>query len=230
MIGRKVKITGTVQGVGFRPHVFRLANQTQLAGYVVNRGADVEIFVQGCSSDVQYFVKGLQFELPLLANIDTIICENSDVIPGLKKFSIYPSFNAAHSAVKVADYAICKRCLAEFNHPENHRFQYAFISCTECGPRYSILKQYPLDRKNTSYRNFVMCQQCRKEYEDPENRRFHAQNMSCSACGPGFYLSYNNTRLTDENAALDHCCRSLAAGKIVCVKGISGYRLVCDAR
>lgn len=230
ILAQQLQITGLIQGVGFRPFIYRLANKNKLSGNIKNCGSHVDILAQGHRADLAKFLDGIhQHNLPL-ANINSIRHKNIAINSEIKEFTIEQSSNHKNIQIShVKDYALCDVCLAEFNDPGNRRFCYAFISCTNCGPRYSILRNFPLDRKNTSFSKFTPCLQCMDEYKDPGNRRFHAQNISCSACGPQLRLNMQSyTRLMEEGIIQD-CVTQLLLGEIVCIKGVSGYRLYGDA-
>lgn len=223
-----IRVTGIVQGVGFRPFVYTLARECSLSGFVRNDAAGVEILVEGDASGLDAFLERFQKELPPLARVDTF-----DVHPaepqGFEDFRILDSdAAAAKSAVVSPDIALCGNCLAELRDPEKRRFRHPFITCTDCGPRYSILRTVPYDRPNTLMATFEMCPECRAEYEDPTNRRYHAQPISCHACGPRLYFHQNGVKTEGEQAFLG-AIDALKAGRIVAVKGLGGFHLMCDA-
>ncbi len=223
VIAQQLHITGRVQGVGFRPFVYRLANKCQLSGNIKNCGSHVDILIQGNKENIKHFLSEIHQTLPSLAKIEKLAIKKTTPTSNIKSFVIEKSLH--HKSIKInplKDYAVCETCLTEFNDPNNRRFQYAFISCTNCGPRYSISRHFPLDRKNTSFSKFPPCQQCQNEYNDAENRRFHAQNISCPICGPKLTIS-------GHDEIRQHCINPLLAGAIVCIKGTSAYRLYCDA-
>ncbi len=228
IVAKQLKITGLVQGVGFRPFVFRLANKHNLVGNIKNCGSHVELFVQGDKNNIANFLNDIQNFSPALANIKHLVKNEASPDLALKSFAIKKSDHHSQPQIThIKDYAVCDACLAEFNDPGNRRFHYAFISCTHCGPRYSILHCFPLDRENTGFSKFIPCDECVAEYTDPGNRRFHAQNISCPACGPG--LSYLRNEKLTTGAIIDYCVSRLLKGEIVCIKGVSAYRLYCDA-
>ncbi len=235
IIAQQLRITGLVQGVGFRPFIYRLANKNKLLGNIKNCASHVDILVQGDREKIENFLNDIYQKNPPLASIKTIVKKEIEVNSDINSFVIEKSICYKDVYVSnIKDYALCNFCLAEFNDPNNRRFRYSFISCTHCGPRYSILRKFPLDRKNTSFSKFALCKQCRDEYKDVGNRRFHAQNISCPACGPKLSLTMyshaecGSERLTEEEI-IHHCANQLLTGEIVCIKGVGGYRLYCDA-
>jgi len=229
-VNRKLHITGIVQGVGFRPFVYQLADRYFLNGYIVNTPAGVTVEIEGDARSVDAFMGSLQSELPPLARIDTLSDEISEY-RGHTDFQILQSeIKSPRSALVSPDIAICGNCLQEMHDPSNKRYRYPFINCTDCGPRYSIIQTLPYDRPNTSMHLFAMCEACRHEYTDPANRRFHAQPICCPECGPtlslldgaGNVLSLNNKAIEDTVAAIKN-------GSILALKGLGGFHLLCDA-
>ncbi|MFZ2102288.1 MAG: carbamoyltransferase HypF [Oricola sp.] len=226
--GRRIRVRGLVQGVGFRPHVWRLANEAGLAGHVLNDGAGVEIEAWGGEDALEAFRKRLETEAPPLARIDAVECESlSGPVPG-KGFRIERSAGGAISTGIVPDAATCPDCLAEIFNPDNRRFEYAFTNCTHCGPRLSIVRSIPYDRARTSMSAFPMCADCTREYEDPADRRFHAQPNACPVCGPQLWLEDGQGR-TDCKDPIAEVARLIEDGGIVAIKGIGGFHLACDA-
>ena len=225
---RRIRIGGIVQGVGFRPFVYTLARECSLSGFVRNDAAGVEILLEGAPFGIDAFLARFQKELPPLARVDTFDVHTTEQ-QGFKDFRIFDSdAAAAKSAVVSPDIALCANCLADLRDPENRRFRHPFITCTDCGPRYSILRTVPYDRPNTSMATFEMCPECRAEYEDPSNRRYHAQPISCHACGPRLYFHQNGAK-TEGEQAFSSAIDALKAGRIVAVKGLGGFHLMCDA-
>ena len=212
----RIRVRGAVQGVGFRPHVYGLAQQMGLAGWVLNDSDGVLMHVEGPGASG--FADRLRADLPPLARIDRI--DVQDVAPGgLAAFRIRTSAAGAAARTRVpADAAVCDDCLAEICDPRDHRYRYPFTNCTHCGPRYTITRALPYDRAQTSMGPFAMCSACQAEYDDPGDRRFHAQPNACPACGPRLSMP-----LADIAAAI-------AAGEIVAVKGLGGFHLAADAR
>ncbi|MFK5881969.1 MAG: carbamoyltransferase HypF [Sulfurospirillum sp.] len=226
----KYKIEGIVQGVGFRPFIYQIAHANALKGYVLNNSLGVELEVEGSTGSLSSFERALHIELPPLARIDHIDKEELDFF-GFKEFSIKKSNTqeSKHTLVS-ADMSICDDCLAELMDKNNFRYNYFFINCTNCGPRYSIIKTVPYDRVNTSMNSFAMCEKCENEYTDPMNRRYHAQPISCSKCGPELFLKNTKGKLLAKNTkALCLLSNLIQDGNIVAIKGMGGFHLVCDA-
>ncbi|MFG6497250.1 carbamoyltransferase HypF [Fictibacillus sp. UD] len=225
-----IKISGRIQGVGFRPFVYSLAKKYELKGTVKNNKSSVIIHVEGHSKNISNMVKDLRLSPPRLSKIIEMQIEQT-VSKGYKEFSIEPSQPDGHAVPLVSsDAAICTQCLEEMFDPLNRRYEHPFINCTQCGPRYSIITNQPYDRPNTTMKNFIMCSDCQKEYEDPSNRRHHAQPICCPECGPDLYLLSHTGELLERNKkALEIAAEKLKQGKIVAVKGVGGYHLACDA-
>lgn len=214
-----VEITGTVQGVGFRPFVFGLASSLGLAGDVTNAGARVVCVVEGDADGCDEFVRRVRDDAPELADVHRVAVVASSP-EGAEGFQIVPSrhLEQQRSTAIPPDVATCRQCLDEANDPDNRRYGFPFICCTTCGPRYSVVSDLPYDRLNTTMAAFGLCADCRAEYEDPADRRFHAQATSCPRCGP---------RLTGPT--IDHAVAALVDGAVVAVKGLGGYQLLCRA-
>lgn len=226
-----IAIRGAVQGVGFRPFVFRLAGELSLAGWVRNGVRGVEIELEGPRARLEEFLARLPAEKPppaLLQEVTTAWLPAA----GLAGFRIEASAaGEAKSAVVLPDLATCQACRAETADPADRRYGYPFTNCTHCGPRFSIVTALPYDRPHTTMRGFAMCPACRAEYGDPGNRRFHAQPNACPGCGPQLALVAPDGRRLGEGAeALEGAARELLAGGIVALKGLGGYQLLCDAR
>ena len=229
-VNKKISLSGIVQGVGFRPLVYQLAHKYDLKGYVQNDSEGLEVELEGSAKRIDAFMKSLYQELPTLACIDSINSIDGTLM-GHTSFKI---INSRPSTVKRAlilpDIALCEKCLLEMNDPSNRRFQYPFINCTDCGPRYSIIKTVPYDRPNTSMRFFKMCQQCKEEYTNPLDRRFHAQPISCFTCGPTLILRDTKQNvLCKSTEAIEMAIKAILDGKIIALKGIGGFHLLCDA-
>ncbi|MCX6344446.1 MAG: carbamoyltransferase HypF [Armatimonadetes bacterium] len=225
---RKFRITGVVQGVGFRPFVYRLALKYDLSGWVRNTSGSVEVEVEGDISSIKAFASGLQTEAPNLAQIDSLSAIEADPV-GYAEFLILES-KAEETAEGVipADVATCPDCLMEIASPKDRRFEYPFTNCTNCGPRFTIIQRVPYDRPNTTMATFPMCEDCAREYQDPLNRRFHAEPTACPVCGPRVWLEIDSQRIdTDPISATAELLRK---GKIVAIKGLGGFHLACDAR
>jgi len=229
--GRRLWVTGHVQGVGFRPFVYRLASRHGLTGWVKNTVGEVEILVHGPADAIEAFTSDLTRQAPAIAAPRVRLHEPSDTAPGVD-FRILPSEAAETPRIFVPpDYFACPDCLAELVDPDDRRAGYPFINCTQCGPRYTIIRSLPYDRANTSMADFPLCEACRREYEDPADRRFHAEPVACPTCGPSLSWSGpDGDRIEGSAASLQACVAALEAGWLVAVKGIGGYHLVCDAR
>jgi hydrogenase maturation protein HypF len=213
---RRIRVTGVVQGVGFRPFVYGLAQRHGLAGFVLNDGGGLVIEAEGEPARLDAFAAALSGEAPPLARIEGVVAEPLRV-SGEVGFTIAPSRLTAATALVPPDVATCDDCLHELFDHRDRRYRYPFINCTRCGPRFTIVRGVPYDRANTTMAGFAMCADCRREYEDPLDRRFHAEPTCCPACGPQLSMP-----LADAVALL-------RAGAIVAVKGLGGYHLACDA-
>jgi len=228
-LARKWVMGGRVQGVGFRPFVYRMAKRCRLRGWVRNRAGEVEILAQGPLDALRRFGDALLAEAPPLARPE-IFSEQPVEPEPLDAFEIRESAAAETEHIHVPpDYFACKSCLAELDDPRDRRFRYPFINCTQCGPRYTLIERLPYDRANTAMAGFVLCPRCAAEYGDPLDRRFHAEPVACAQCGPR--LEFRSPRCSDLHgeAALAASVAALRAGAIVAVKGIGGYHLICDA-
>ena len=210
-----------------RPFIYNLALSLGLKGQVYNDGIGVQISLCGSAADCESFLSRLKKNPPPLARIDEIICENSSEI--FDDFRILSSQQAQKIAPILSDFAICADCEAEFRDPKNRRYHHAFINCTHCGPRFSIISSLPYDRKNTSMAEFKMCASCEREYNDPLNRRFHAQPTCCPNCGPKAFLKdLKGQILASNESAFSTCAELLEQGKIIAIKGLDGFHLCCD--
>jgi hydrogenase maturation protein HypF len=220
-----VRVEGVVQGVGYRPFVHRLAGELGLAGFVRNDARGVEIEAEGSAEAVDRFLAALRDEAPPLAVVEAV--RAVDVDPrGEAGFAIAASGAGAPSALVTADAATCADCLAELRDPGDRRFRYPFVNCTNCGPRFTIVRGVPYDRPLTTMAGFAMCPACQAEYDDPADRRFHAQPNACPVCGPQVRLVGDAPAGRDD---VQRAARALAAGAIVAVKGIGGFHLACRA-
>ena len=226
---RQLRATGVVQGVGFRPFVLQLATRLGLSGLVGNDSAGVFIEVEGRSDAVEAFAGLLVDEQPPLARIDRV-----DVRPmaptRVGGFHIVPS-NAGSGPRSLIppDVATCDQCLAEVLDPSDRRYRYPFTNCTNCGPRFTIIRDLPYDRSATTMAGFDMCPACAAEYADPTDRRYHAQPVACPVCGPQLTFRRVGTRRDGTDRVLAEVQRALAGGEIVAVKGLGGYHLACSA-
>jgi hydrogenase maturation protein HypF len=229
-IRERIAVTGTVQGVGFRPFVWREATARGLAGYVVNTPGGVTLEAEGTAESVEALVGALRQPPPPAATV-TLAREMLAPI-GETGFSIRDSaLGGTRSAAVLPDLATCDACLAEVLDPRNRRYRYPFTNCTHCGPRYSIITDLPYDRARTTMRRFIMCPDCQVEYESPADRRFHAEPNACPVCGPQLALWDGQGRvLATRDDALKAAAAALAEGRIVAVKGLGGFHLMADAR
>ncbi len=238
---KAISVRGVVQGVGFRPFVYRLAHEHSLTGWVLNHSGGVEIEVEGPAAALATFVRDLEEKTPPLARIEGI--EVADVPP-----AGYTTFEIRHSVAQEGRYqlispdiATCPDCLRELLAPSDRRYRYPFTNCTNCGPRFTIIADIPYDRPLTTMRDFAMCPQCQAEYDDPLDRRFHAQPNACPVCGPQVWLVSNSeSQISDSNLrnsqfairnshdVVAHAARLLQAGAILAVKGLGGFHLACD--
>jgi hydrogenase maturation protein HypF len=228
---RVLRVTGTVQGVGFRPFVFRLAESLDLGGYVLNDSAGVLIDVEGEPDHIAELARRLLDEAPPLARIATVTSVDALPSRSTSGFRIVESHDDGTPDAPVSiDSATCPACLAEVDDPTDRRHRYPFTNCTNCGPRYTIVLGVPYDRPATTMAAFTMCDACRAEYDDPRDRRFHAQPNACPMCGPHLtWRDRDGRALADGNEALDAAIEALTSGRIVAVKGIGGYHLAVDA-
>jgi hydrogenase maturation protein HypF len=228
-IAHKWIMGGRVQGVGFRPFVYRVAQRCGISGWVRNQAGEVEVFAQGPPEMLQRFGRLLVAEAPPLAR-PFVVSERPVAPQPLTDFQIRCSQATLSVQVHVPpDYFACDECIAELNDPGNRRFRYPFINCTQCGPRYTLISRLPYDRPNTSMARFSLCPQCAAEYTDPSDRRFHAEPIACPRCGPHLAFRIDGKDTQFAEAALGATIAALRAGKIVAVKGIGGYHLMCDA-
>jgi hydrogenase maturation protein HypF len=224
-------VRGVVQGMGFRPYVFRLAQELSLAGWVSNTGQGVMLELEGETTNLQRFQARLHTELPHPAMIHEL---TSTQIPnvGEHAFFIRPSqLEGQRQAVIAPDLATCRECLQEINDPYSRRYRYPFTTCAQCGPRYSIVRRLPYDRSETTMNQFPLCPHCQQEYDDPSNRRFHAETMACPACGPQVALwNREGNSLAQREEALREACELLRDGGILAVKGLGGFQLWVNAQ
>jgi len=225
-----IRVRGVVQGVGFRPFVYRLARAHTLNGWVLNGEAGVEIHLEGAKTGLEAFVQGLKTEPPPAASIVEIQVEPAEPI-GLREFTIRTSEHRAHPTVRISpDLPVCGECLKELFDPADPRYLYPYINCTNCGPRYTVLLGLPYDRPNTTMNQWLLDDYCAQEYSDPDNRRFHAQPVACPACGPGYYLHSHHEGAAGTAESIRRAAEILQGGGVLAVKGLGGYHLACDAR
>ena len=234
MYAEEIRINGTVQGVGFRPTVYRIAKDLKLKGNVCNDGEGVLIRVYGSQESIEAFIKRIQQESPLLASINelTRIPFQQELV--FNDFVISDSVNTSIKTQIPADAATCEECKQEIFDPLSRYYRYPFTNCTHCGPRFSIINSIPYDRHHTSMKAFTMCSECSNEYADIENRRFHAQPVACYTCGPQAWLERADGKpITASMFSMlddvDAVCTLLQKGEIVAIKGLGGFHLACDA-
>ncbi len=225
-----IRVRGVVQGVGFRPFVYRLARANTLAGWVLNGEEGVEIYLEGAEPGLQAFVQDLRTQPPAAASIAEI--EIQSTLPvGLNEFTIRESQHQYRPTVRISpDLPVCDDCLKELFDPADRRHWYPYINCTNCGPRYTVVLGLPYDRPNTTMQHWPLDEYCDAEYHDPGNRRFHAQPVACGSCGPGYYLHSAAGDTHGSEACIRKAAQLLSQGSILAVKGLGGYHLACDAR
>jgi hydrogenase maturation protein HypF len=221
-----IRVRGLVQGVGFRPFVYRLAHVHALAGWVRNAPDGLEIQLEGRTEGVEAFLRDLRTEAPAAARLAST--EVRLLTPsGIRGFTILHSTSSDTPTAGVSpDLAICARCLRELLDPGDRRYRYPYINCTDCGPRYSILLGLPYDRARTTMAPWSMDESCAREYHDPASRRFHAQPTACPACGP-HYRGEHGDEAVGGDASVQRVAELLRRGMIVALKGIGGYHLAC---
>lgn len=235
----RIRACGRIQGVGFRPFIWNRATGLGLAGWVQNDSLGVVIEVQGNPNQIAVFLCDLEREIPPLAEIDSLSSEDVPIVDD-QRFVIRPSATSEFQSTPIsADISICDACLGEMRDPDDRRFRYPFVNCTNCGPRFTIIQDIPYDRAATTMKSFEMCDRCRSEYEDPSNRRFHAQPNACPQCGPAIWFSAGIDAASVSNPAPETAqttsqvtadfATAIDAGQIVAVKGIGGFHLACDA-
>jgi hydrogenase maturation protein HypF len=228
-IAKKVEVNGIVQGVGFRPFIFQLANRYKIKGEVANTSSGVSIHIEGIKQNIESFCRDLSEKPPPLAHI-TEVSFYDEPVNDYKDFSIVDSKGQAVMTTLISpDMSVCDDCISELFDPHDRRFQYPFINCTNCGPRYTIIDDIPYDRPKTSMKHFTMCPICQEEYDGPENRRFHAQPNACKDCGPHISLYDNARKKVETNNPIEKAAKLLKQGDIVAVKGLGGFHLAADA-
>jgi hydrogenase maturation protein HypF len=230
MSALSIHIRGVVQGVGFRPFVFRLARSHQLAGWVRNGEEGVEIHVEGAEDSFDSFLRGLKGQPPPAAGIAAIDIQPANPA-GFSEFTICESRGRERPTVRITpDLPVCAACLEELTDPANRRYRYPYINCTNCGPRYTIIESLPYDRPGTTMKRWPLDEPCAEEYHDPGNRRFHAQPVACPGCGPHYYFQTAGELVRDDGESIRRTVRLLCSGGIAAIKGLGGYHLACDAR
>ncbi len=229
-IGRTViSVHGVVQGVGFRPFVYQLVTRHGLQGWVRNTSEGVRIDVEGNAAALDRFLVELQTSAPPLARIQGISASREPVV-GHQGFAILESTAEEGKYQLVSpDIATCPACLEELLSPDDRRYRYPFINCTDCGPRFTIIEDIPYDRPRTTMARFKMCPRCQQEYDDPLNRRFHAQPNACPECGPSLKLLDSGGSAVSKGDVLSAASRLLKQGTIIAIKGLGGFLLACDA-
>ena len=227
-----VEIKGVVQGVGFRPFVYNLAIKYGINGWVNNDDKGVNILIYSSYENCQNFLDELQKNPPKLSHIDDVKIEEIISSKEYKTFEIIQSETSNNkSTIILPDMGICDNCIDDINDNSNFRYNYSLTNCTNCGPRYSIIKTVPYDRINTSMASFEFCKNCKDEYENPTNRRYHAQPVACEVCGPKITLYNKNNTIKSYNLeAIKEIAFLINEGHIVAIKGLGGFHLVCDAK
>src|SRR5256714_2243044 len=228
----EIRVRGTVQGVGFRPTVWRLACDEGLVGEVFNDGFGVLIRTTGNSGAISQFLTRLHSEAPPLSQIEDVETQVLNLLD-FNDFRIAESVSGENRTRVTPDAAVCAACRAEVLDPKERRYGYPFANCTHCGPRFSIVKEVPYDRMNTTMADFPMCANCKSEYMQPADRRFHAQPIACATCGPTIWLERMNPSATTDhpetNAAMQAAIEMLKSGSILAIRGLGGVHLACDA-
>jgi hydrogenase maturation protein HypF len=227
--GRRIEVSGTVQGVGFRPWVYRVAQSCGVSGRVSNGAAGVTIDVFGETEQIERFLVGLRHDPPAASHIESLVARPLPFV-GLEDFVIVPSADQGVRRISIPpDLATCRDCLAETLDPANRRYRYPFTNCTNCGPRYSIVRDVPYDRANTTMQPFALCASCQSEYDTPSDRRFHAEPNACPDCGPRLTARSSDGRVLAVHDPLGFAVRTINAQMIVALQGLGGFHLVCDA-
>lgn len=226
---KKIIITGVVQGVGFRPFIYNIANSLHLKGNVSNTSEGVIIYVNiDNESKLKKFIDEIRGKKPPNSKIDEIKIEDYKDLK-FDKFEIITSSITFKNTAKIpADLAICKDCIDDISNPLNKRYLYPFTNCTNCGPRFTITEKIPYDRKNTSMKHFKMCKSCNEEYHNPSDRRFHAQPNACNICGPEVWVIFKNKKIIGIDA-IDFIAERIIKGDVVVIKGLGGFHMACDA-
>lgn len=230
LVRKAIDVTGIVQGVGFRPFVYRLAHECNLTGFIANTPAGVTIEVQGENDPLERFLARLQSEAPPLAKITSLRPREIEVQTDAAFRIVSSRLDTPPKALISPDVAVCADCLREMMNPRDRRFRYPFINCTNCGPRFTIVRDIPYDRARTSMAFFKMCAACQAEYDDPANRRFHAQPNACWDCGPQLQLWSADGSRVDTGEPIREAARLLELDAVVAVKGLGGFHLACNAR
>jgi hydrogenase maturation protein HypF len=226
---KRIRVRGVVQGVGFRPFVFRLAQRWNISGWVHNGASGVEIHAEGEPQDLAALLREMKTHPPAAAQVAEVLVEDVPV-EGHATFYIRESRKEGRPVVRIpADLAVCSACLQELFDPGDRRYLYPYINCTDCGPRYTVIEALPYDRPRTTMKVWPMCPDCAAEYRNPADRRFHAQPVACPRCGPHYYLWTADMQVRGDAEALQRVVELLRHGAIVAIKGLGGYHLACDA-
>jgi len=225
----QIRVCGVVQGVGFRPFIYRLACEHDLKGWVRNTSGSVEIEVEGDEASLDSFLKDLESKAPPMARIEKLEATFHPA-KGYEGFEICPSLSQEGKYQLVSpDIATCEDCRKEIFSPPDRRFHYPFTNCTNCGPRFTIIKDIPYDRPQTTMRQFKMCPRCQREYDDPLDRRFHAQPNACPECGPSLELVDGKGNPVETQDVINLASGLLKKGRILAIRGLGGFQLACDA-
>ena len=225
-----IQVRGIVQGVGFRPFVYRLARANNLHGWVLNAADGVEIHLEGNEEAFQSFLREMKAHPPHAAQISEVRVEPAETA-GVSEFAIRESAGERRPTVRISpDLPLCEQCLQELFDPRDRRRHYPYINCTNCGPRYSVIRSLPYDRPNTTMAPWSLDAHCAAEYVNQADRRFHAQPVACPACGPHYFYQAGNQIERGDAPAIRKAVQDLRTGKIVAVKGLGGYHLACDAQ
>ena len=223
-----IKVRGVVQGVGFRPFVYRIARELHLCGWVLNGEDGVEIHLEGPEPALEEFQRLLKSGAPPASRITAVEVQGVEVL-GFQEFVIKASERNERPTVRISpDLPVCDDCLRELKDPVNRRFEYPYINCTNCGPRYTVILALPYDRPNTTMKAWPFDEYCDREYHDPANRRFHAQPVACPKCGPHYSLRVGAETISGDPQVIRSAVELLKSGQIVAVKGLGGYHLACD--
>ena len=227
---RSIHVSGVVQGVGFRPFVYRLARANTLGGWVRNQETGVEIHLEGREHALEQFLRDLGEQPPPAAQITAIQVHPAEP-SGITEFTIRDSRRTGAPVTRIApDLPVCTDCLAELSDPNAVRFGYPYTNCTNCGPRYTVVERLPYDRAHTTMKRWPLDPYCAAQYDDPADRRFHAQPVACPDCGPHYHLVAGQQRIDGDAPSVHAAAERLRAGEIVAIKGLGGYHLACDAR
>ncbi|MFC2138413.1 carbamoyltransferase HypF [Bacteroidota bacterium] len=224
----KIYIKGLIQGVGFRPFIYRLAISYNISGWVRNTTESVIIHAEGKSENLNAFIKSIETEAPKAANVSDIDIKQEET-GNYKSFKILTSEDISDNITEISpDIAVCNSCMEDIK-SQQHRINYPFTNCTNCGPRFTIIKDLPYDRDKTTMNEFVMCELCKAEYSEIRDRRFHAQPVACNNCGPVYELISNNNKIDNFNEIIAEVSGLIQQGKIIAIKGLGGFHLACNA-